>query len=153
MRLPVDVSGARCYDSAINELTIVANDYYDHFADSLQNDYNQSSGFNKEEVTAGIIKRTIIEAGVPEDKVEDAYDAFKRELVASKYVKVDKSGKIIMQTSEVDFTNIEFNDPVFIEHAEICNRSRVLQYVSKALVNLAKAFCISLQTRQGRVYT
>ena len=69
LRLPVDVSGARCYDSAINELTIVANDYYDHFADSLQNDYNQSSGFNKEEVTAGIIKRTIIEAGVPEDKV------------------------------------------------------------------------------------
>lgn len=118
MRLPVDVSGARCYDSAINELTIVANDYYDHFADSLQNDYNQSSGFNKEEVTADIIKRTIIEAGVPEDKVEDAYDAFKRELVASEYVKVDKSGKIIMQTSEVDFTNIEFNDPVLIEHSE-----------------------------------
>lgn len=125
MRLPVDVSGARCYDSAINELTIVANDYYDHFADSLQNDYNQSSGFNKEEVTADIIKRTIIEAGVPEDKVEDAYDAFKRELVASKYVKVDKSGKIIMQTSEVDFTNIEFNDPVLIEHAEMIKETFV----------------------------
>ena len=125
LRLPVDVSGARCYDSAINELTIVANDYYDHFADSLQNDYNQSSGFNKEEVTADIIKRTIIEAGVPEDKVEDAYDAFKRELVASKYVKVDKSGKIIMQTSEVDFTNIEFNDPVLIEHAEMIKETFV----------------------------
>lgn len=107
LRLPVDVSGARCYDSAINELTIVANDYYDHFADSLQNDYNQSSGFNKEEVTADIIKRTIIEAGVPEDKVEDAYDALKRELVASEYVKVDKSGKIIMQTSEDDFNTFE----------------------------------------------
>lgn len=118
LRLPVDVFGARCYDSAINELTIVANDYYDHFADSLQNDYNQSSGFNKEEVTADIIKRTIIEAGVPEDKVEDAYDAFKRELVASEYVKVDKTGKIIMQTSEVDFADIEFNDPILIEHSE-----------------------------------
>lgn len=118
LRLPVDISGARCYDSAINELTVVANDYYDHFAESLQDDFNEKSDFNKEEVTADIIKRTIIEAGVPEEKVEDAYDAFKRELVNSEYVKINKSGKIIMQKSDEDFRNIEFNDPVLIEHSE-----------------------------------
>ena len=117
LRLPVDVNGVRCYDSSINELTIVANDYYDHFADSLQDDYNASSGFNKEEVTADIIKKAIIDAGVPEEKVEAAYDAFKRELCASDYVKVDRSGKIIMQKSDEDFRNIQFNDPILMEHA------------------------------------
>ena len=117
LRLPVDVNGVRCYDSSINELTIVANDYYDHFADSLQDDYNASSGFNKEEVTADIIKKAIIDAGVPEEKVEAAYDAFKRELCASDYVKIDRSGKIIMQKSDEDFRNIQFNDPILMEHA------------------------------------
>ena len=118
LRLPVDVTGARSYDNDINQLTVVANDYYDHFAETLQDDYNKSAGFNKEEVTADIIKRTIIEAGVPESKVEDAYDAFKRELIASDYVKIDKSGKIIMQKAEEDFKSIEFNDPILIEHSE-----------------------------------
>ena len=125
LRLPVDISGARCYDSSINELTIVANDYYDHFADSLQQDYNASSGFNKEEVTADIIKKAIIDAGVPKEKVEAAYDAFKRELCASDYVKVDKSGKIIMKKSDKDFMNIQFNDLILMEHAQKIKESFV----------------------------
>lgn len=117
LRLPVDISGTRCYDSSINELTIVANDYYDHFADSLQDDYNKSSGFNKEEVTADIIKITMVEAGIPEDNVEDACDAFIRELVASNFVKIEKTGKITLKNSEVDFKDFVFNDPVLIEHS------------------------------------
>lgn len=117
LRLPVDISGTRCYDSSINELTIVANDYYDHFADSLQDDYNKSSGFNKEEVTADIIKITMVEAGIPEDNVEDACDAFIRELVASNFVKIGKTGKITLKNSEVDFKDFVFNDPVLIEHS------------------------------------
>lgn len=125
LRLPVDISGARCYDSSINELTVVANDYYDHFAESLQDDFNEKSDFNKEEVTADIIKRTIIEAGVPEEKVENAYDAFTRELIASKYVKINKAGKIIMQKSDEDFRSIKFNDPVLIEHSEKIKESFV----------------------------
>jgi len=118
LRLPVDINGVRCRENSINELTIVANDYYDHFADSLQDDYNASSGFNKEEVTADIIKRTMIDAGIPQEKIEAAYDAFKHELSSSDYVKVDKSGKIIMQKSDEDFKNIQFNDPILIEHAQ-----------------------------------
>ncbi len=125
LRLPVDISGARCYDSSINELTVVANDYYDHFAESLQDDFNEKSDFNKEEVTADIIKRTIIEAGVPEEKVENAYDAFTREFIASKYVKINKAGKIIMQKSDEDFRSIKFNDPVLIEHSEKIKESFV----------------------------
>lgn len=117
LRLPVDISGTRCYDSSINELTIVANDYYDHFADSLQDDYNKSSGFNKEEVTADIIKITMVEAGIPEDNVKDACDAFIRELVASDFVKIEKTGKITLKNSEVDFKDFVFNDPVLIEHS------------------------------------
>ena len=118
LRLPVDSSGVRCYDSAVNELTVVANDYYDHFADSLQNDFNKESGFNKDEVSADIIKTTMIKAGIPSDKIEEACDAFKRELLSSGAAKIDKSGKIMLTNNAEEFPNIQFNDPTLIEHAE-----------------------------------
>ncbi len=117
LRLPVDIAGARCYDNSINELTIVANDYYDHFADSLQSDYNASTGFNKNEVSADVIKTTMLKAGVPADKVEEACDAFKRELLASGTAKIEKSGKIVLTNDAENFNAILFNDPVLIEHS------------------------------------
>lgn len=118
LRLPVDITGARCYDNTINELTIVANDYYDHFASSLQSDYNKSTGFNQNEISADVIKTTMLRAGVPADKVEEACDAFRRELSSSKFVKVDnKTGKITLKKDTEDFQNISFNDPTLIEHS------------------------------------
>lgn len=35
LRLPVDITGNRCLDRRLNELTVIANDYYDHFATAL----------------------------------------------------------------------------------------------------------------------
>lgn len=118
LRLPVDISGNRCYDNSINELTVVANDYYDHFADSLQKDYKDSIGFNKNEVSADIIKRTMTDAGVPADKVEEACDAFVRELLYSGAAKEDKSGKIVLTNDAENFPQIIFNDPTLMEHSE-----------------------------------
>ena len=51
LRLPVDITGNRCIDKRINELTVIANDYYDHFAAALQKDFNDNMHFDKDEVT------------------------------------------------------------------------------------------------------
>ncbi len=117
LRLPVDITGARCYDENVNELTVVANDYYDHFASSLQSDYNASTGFNQNEVSADVIITTMIKAGIPAEKVEGACDAFKRELIASGAVRIDESGKIFLTNAEENFQDILFNDPTLIEHS------------------------------------
>ena len=118
LRLPVDTMGTRCYDNAINELTVVANDYYDHFASALQSDYHESTGFNQNEVSADVIKTTMQKAGVPSHKIEEAYDAFKRELLSSGIAKIDKSGKVVLTNDAENFQNIIFNDPTLMEHAE-----------------------------------
>lgn len=117
LRLPVNTSGCRCKVDDVNELTVIANDYYDQFAAALQDDYNDSMGFNKNEVSADIIKQTMIKAGVPADKVEEACDAFKREIIATKIVKVDKNGKLILTDDASNIPNIMFNDPTLIEHS------------------------------------
>ncbi|MBD5113249.1 MAG: DEAD/DEAH box helicase family protein [Ruminococcaceae bacterium] len=118
LRLPVNTNGVRCKLDNINQLTVVANDYYDQFAASLQEDYNNSMGFNKNEVSADIVKNTMKKAGIPEAKIETACDAFKREIIAAGIVKPDKNGKLIL-TSEADerLRNITFVDPVLIEHS------------------------------------
>ena len=51
LRLPVDITGNRCLDRRINELTVIANDYYEHFAAALQKDFNDNMNFDKHEVT------------------------------------------------------------------------------------------------------
>ena len=41
LRLPVDINGNQCHDSSVNGLTVIANDYYDHFASALQADFDR----------------------------------------------------------------------------------------------------------------
>ena len=48
LRLPVDIKGKRITDEKLNVLTVIANDHYDHFADTLQKDFNDEMGFNRE---------------------------------------------------------------------------------------------------------
>ena len=118
LRLPVDIYGNRCKIDGINELTVIANDYYDNFASSLQNDYNQSMGFNKDEVSADIILNTLINAGVPAEKIEETCDILKRELITSGIVKADKSGeKLILTKDAENIDSVLFNDPVLQEHS------------------------------------
>lgn len=119
LRLPVDVWGVRCKETAINELTVVANDYYDHFAETLQGDYNNSIGFDRNEVSADVIKLTMEKAGIPKEKIEAACDAFRQEIISSGAVKIDRSGKIMLTNKSTDeFAAILFSDPVLIEHSE-----------------------------------
>ncbi len=69
LRLPVDIKGKRCLDSSINELTVIANDSYEHFSETLQKDYNEESNFKVHEITPDILRITLVNAGVPEAKI------------------------------------------------------------------------------------
>ena len=59
LRLPVDITGNRCLDRRLNELTVIANDHYDHFAAALQKDFNDNMHYDKNEVTAEILISTL----------------------------------------------------------------------------------------------
>lgn len=131
LRLPVDADGCRCKDNNINELTVIANDYYDQFAAALQEDYNQSMGFDKNEVSVDIISQTIMNAGVPEGKREAAFDAFRREITALNIVKVDKKdGKLILTDKADKIDNAQFSDAVLIEHSE-----KIIDEFKRLMVN------------------
>ncbi|OON90973.1 MAG: hypothetical protein ATN33_01925 [Epulopiscium sp. Nele67-Bin001] len=67
LRLPVDTTGNRCLDESINELTIIANENYETFAKALQDDFNDSMKFNKNEVTADILTGSLKRASIPQD--------------------------------------------------------------------------------------
>lgn len=62
LRLPVQASGERCFDSNVNRLTVVANEAYEDFARALQNEITEETGieFGKERIK-NRRKRTTIE--------------------------------------------------------------------------------------------
>ncbi|MDR0409236.1 MAG: hypothetical protein LBH18_02410 [Spirochaetaceae bacterium] len=69
LRLALSDDGARIYDSDINKLTVVVNDNYEHFAESLQADFNEKVGFNKDEITFELLLRTLKQADIPKAKI------------------------------------------------------------------------------------
>ena len=59
LHLPVDITGNRCLDRILNQLTVIANDYYEHFAVTIQNDFNDNNNTEikkKEYSTEGVFK-------------------------------------------------------------------------------------------------
>jgi len=115
LRLPVDTSGVRCTDSSVNELTVIANDNFAHFAESLQKDFNDSMSFKKDEVTPDILAVALKNAGVPIDKIQPRLiEKLKEELfiggvIDGKNMLTKDAGKII--------ENVDFTDPTLREHA------------------------------------
>lgn len=133
LRLPVDTDGCRCKNDDINELTVIANDYYDQFVSALHSDYDTSTGFNKDEVDADIVKNTMINAGLPKNKIEAACDAFKNEIIKSGIAKLDKSGKLKLSDKVENIDTYKFDDLTLAEHS----------------VNILKEFK-KLMTNKGR---
>ena len=87
LRLPVDINGNRITSEAHNVLTVIANDHYDHFADTLQKDFNEEMGFNRDEVTQTLLQNTLVAAGVPLTKITpDLVNALRTELVRKKVI-------------------------------------------------------------------
>ena len=119
LRLPVDITGKRCLDRRINELTVIANDYYDHFAAALQKDFNDNMNFDKNEVTAEILISTLKTAGVPQEKITpELVDILKEELISAGVM----NGENILKgtSSQVTklFENMTFVNDTLYEHME-----------------------------------
>lgn len=127
LRLPVDIHGNRCMDSEVNELTVIANDYYEQFADSLQKDFNEQAGFNKDEVTADVIYKTLENAGIPKTKITaELVDIFKKELLEQKLI----SNKNIL-TKEVKtlaIVDFIFKDKTLQEHSQMI-KAKFIEYM------------------------
>ena len=123
LRLPVDITGNRCIDKRINELTVIANDYYDHFASALQKDFNDNMHFDKNEVTAEILISTLKSAGIPESKVSpELVDTLKEELVSVGVMSSDNVLRGTAQQVTKILDNMVFVDETLNEHAEIIKK-------------------------------
>lgn len=120
LRLPVDNTGNRCIDRRINELTVIANDYYDHFASALQKDFNDNMHFVKDEVTASILIETLKSAGIPEEKISPKLvDTLKEELVSAGVMNPDNILKGSPQQITRILDNMVFVDDTLNEHAQV----------------------------------
>ncbi|MBE6012848.1 MAG: restriction endonuclease subunit R [Lachnospiraceae bacterium] len=114
LRLPVDINGVRCTDSAINELTIIANDNFAHFADRLQKDFNDAMNFKKDEVTPDILAVTLKKAGVPIDKINaKLVDKLREELF---FAGIINSKNMLTGKANQINGNILFTDATLKEH-------------------------------------
>ena len=123
LRLPVDITGNRCIDKRVNELTVIANDYYDHFAAALQKDFNDNMHFDKNEVTAEILISTLKTAGIPAEKVSpELVDTFKEELVLAGVMNSDHILKGSAEQITKIFDNMVFVNDTLNEHAEVIKK-------------------------------
>lgn len=117
LRLPVDITGNRCLDTEVNELTVIANDSYENFSRVLQEDFNQSMNFNKNEVTADILTVTLEKAGIPKEKITaELVDTFKQELMRKGVFDSNNIlNKNVEQTSKL-LESLDFEDEILKEH-------------------------------------
>ena len=115
LRLPVDISGVRCTDTNINELTVIANDNFAHFADRLQKDFNDSMSFKKDEVTPEILSVTLKNAGVPTEKITpQLIEKLREELFITGII--NGQNMLTKDANKID-EKVDFQDPVLREHA------------------------------------
>ncbi|MFJ7941546.1 DEAD/DEAH box helicase family protein [Peribacillus sp. NPDC096622] len=116
LRLAVDVNGKQHKEEAINELTIIANDTYDHFAEVLQKDFNEGSSFNKDEVTADVLIETLQSAGIPHEKVTAEFvNVFREELKIKGII----SASNLLTKSADNIKDIDFTDETLKEHSQM----------------------------------
>ena len=114
LRLPVDISGARCLEENINWLTVIANAYYEDFAKHLQKDFNDESGFEKDSVTLRELRETLVTAGIPAEKVTPALvSELKKELKSNNVI--NSKDKLTGDASKI--SDAIFEDETLKEHA------------------------------------
>ena len=117
LRLPVDTSGVRCTDTNINELTIIANDNFAHFADRLQKDFNDSMSFKKDEVTPEILSVTLKNAGVPIEKITpQLIEKLREELFIAGII--NGQNMLTKDANKID-EKVDFQEPTLREHTDM----------------------------------
>lgn len=132
LRLPVDIKGNRITNEKLNVLTVIANDHYDHFADTLQKDFNEEMGFNREEVTQTLLQKALVDAGIPTSKINpQLVNAFRQEL---KRKKIITEKNVLTKDANEKITEIDFAHETLNEHA----------------INLKKSFVERMQQKGAR---
>lgn len=116
LRLPVDIYGNRCKENSINYLTVIANDNYENFAKALQEDYNNSMNFDKNEVTPDILLNAIKNSGIPKEKISFELVNILRDELEDKGI-INKKGILTKKADEIE--NIIFNNEILKEHEQI----------------------------------
>ncbi len=124
LRLPVDITGNRCLDSKINELTVIANDSYENFSKGLQDDYNESMKFNKNEVTANILTSTLEKAGLPKTSItSELVDILKQELIKNGIMDSNNILNKDIEKLSNTIENIDFSNEIINEHKELIKKN------------------------------
>jgi len=132
LRLPVDVNGVRCLDSSINELTVIANDSFAHFADNLQRDFNDSMNFKKDEVTQDVLSVTLKKAGVPIDKIQpQLIEKLREELF---FAGVINGQNMLTKDASKIVDTVSFGDATLSEHAIM-----IMQAFKKCMIDKGTA--------------
>jgi type III restriction enzyme len=115
LRLPVDIKGNRISSNEHNVLTVIANDHYDHFAETLQRDFNEEMGFNREEVTSTLLQNALVNAGVPLEKINPLLvNALRNELTRENVIS-DKN--VLTKDATEMIEEILFAHETLAEHA------------------------------------
>lgn len=115
LRLPVDIHGNRISSNEHNVLTVIANDHYDHFADTLQKDFNKEMDFNQEEVTPTVLQNALVNAGVPLEKITPLLvNALRNELTRKRVIS-DKN--VLTKDATEKIEEIFFAHETLAEHA------------------------------------
>jgi len=97
LRIPVDHSGKRVFDEALNRLTVIANDSYEDFAKKLQKEYEEDAGvvFGRVSLEAIINMVRNAEGGNIELSTAQARDvAYKIQVSLQKASLIDVDDKI-----------------------------------------------------------
>ena len=109
LRLAVNTNGERETDKEVNVLTVIANEHYDKFAASLQSEFNDEAGYNKEifNLQDAVKIQHSIESKIKAKLSDDFADKLINELVKGKFV----NKKDYKLTNNIkDLTSYEFKD-------------------------------------------
>ena len=109
LRLAVNTNGERETDKEVNVLTVIANEHYDKFAASLQSEFNDEAGYNKEifNLQDAVKIQHSIESKIKAKLSDDFADKLINELIKGKFV----NKKDYKLTNNIkDLTSYEFKD-------------------------------------------
>jgi type III restriction enzyme len=127
LRLPVNQEGQRIYNENINVLTVIANESYQEFAESLQKEMEEETG-----VKFGYIEEHAFSAIVKEDGVEIGYGASAEiysYLIEEKMI--NKQGMVENKLKEA-IANDDFEVPEEFAHMKV----EIEQVIKRAIKKL-----------------
>ncbi|MDY3959835.1 DEAD/DEAH box helicase family protein [Romboutsia timonensis] len=109
LRLAVNTNGERETDKDVNILTVIANEHYDKFAESLQREYNEDAGYNREvfNIQDAVQIQSKIEKLIKEKLSDDFADKLINEMVKGKFLN-KKDNKLTEKIKDINL--YEFKD-------------------------------------------